>query len=87
MLAATQREQAMKLELVVPIAGPEPTAVASFNLHRDHFGTTFGILLADGTLAHTACVGFGHERIVLALLTTHGFDPATWPAEVRRALG
>ena len=86
MLAASQRQQALKLELLVQIAGPEPTAVASFNHHRDHFGTTFGIELADGEVAHTACLGFGHERIVLALFKTHGFDLSRWPAEVRREL-
>lgn len=86
MLAASQRQQAMKLELVAPIAGPAPTALASFNHHADHFATTFGIEMADGSVAHTACAGFGHERIVLALLKTHGYDPANWPAPVRSQL-
>jgi seryl-tRNA synthetase len=86
MLAATQRQQAMKLELLVHIAGSSPTALASFNYHRDHFALTFGIAVADGSTAHTACAGFGHERIVLALLATHGFDPGAWPAEVRAQL-
>jgi seryl-tRNA synthetase len=87
MLAANQRDQALKLELLVQIAGPEPTALASFNHHRDHFGATYGIELADGTTAHTACLGFGHERIVLALLRTHGLDSGRWPAEVHDRLG
>ena len=39
MLAANQREQALKFEMLVPIAGPTPTAVASFNYHQDHFAT------------------------------------------------
>jgi seryl-tRNA synthetase len=86
MLAAGQREQALKLEILVQIAGPEPTAVASFNQHRDHFGSTYEIELADGSIAHTACAGFGHERIVLALLRTHGLDPSEWPQGVRRRL-
>jgi seryl-tRNA synthetase len=86
MLAASQREQALKLELLVQIAGPEPTALASFNHHLDHFGATFGIELADGAVAHTACLGFGHERIVLALLRAHGVDPDRWPATVREEL-
>ena len=43
MLAATQREQALKFEVLVPIAGPEPTAVASFNYHQEHFAACFGI--------------------------------------------
>jgi seryl-tRNA synthetase len=86
MLAANQRDARLKLELLVAIAGPEPTACASFNHHRDHFGSTYGITLADGTTAHTACLGFGHERIVLALLRTHGLDPAAWPSAVRDEL-
>ena len=86
MLAANQRAGDLKLELLVQIAGPEPTACASFNHHMDHFGSTFGITLADGQVAHTACLGFGHERIVLALLRTHGLDPAEWPDAVRGAL-
>lgn len=86
MLAASQREQVLKLELLVRIAGPEPTALASFNHHGDHFGTSYGIETADGATAHTACLGFGHERIVLALLRTHGLDPASWPGAVREEL-
>jgi seryl-tRNA synthetase len=86
MLAANQQSERLKLELLVQIAGPEPTACASFNHHRDHFGSTYGIDLSDGSTAHTACLGFGHERIVLALLRTHGLDPATWPAAVRGEL-
>lgn len=86
MLAASQREQALKWEILVPIAGPEPTAVASFNYHQDHFGSTNGIVLADGGVAHTACLGFGHERIVLALLRIHGLDVEAWPDDVRREL-
>jgi hypothetical protein len=36
--------------------------------------------------AHTACLGFGLERITLALLRTHGLDVSTWPAAVREEL-
>ena len=86
MLAANQRSQALKLELLVQIAGPEPTALASFNHHREHFGEIYEIELADGGVAHTACLGFGHERIVLALLRTHGLAPDEWPESVRAEL-
>jgi seryl-tRNA synthetase len=86
MLAANQQAERLKLELLVGIAGPEPTACASFNHHRDNFGSKFGIELSDGTTAHTACLGFGHERIVLGLLRTHGFDPDAWPSAVRSEL-
>jgi seryl-tRNA synthetase len=86
MLARNQQAERLKLELLVPIAGPDPTACASFNHHRDHFGSGYGIELSDGSAAHTACLGFGHERIVLALLRIHGLKPKTWPASVRSEL-
>lgn len=86
MMAASQREQALKFEILVEITAPEPTAVASFNYHQEHFGGLYGITTADGATAHTACLGFGHERIVLALLRTHGLDVAAWPAAVRGEL-
>lgn len=86
MLANNQREQALKFEILVQVAGPEPTAVASFNYHQAHFATTFGIETSHGETAHTACLGFGHERVTLALFKTHGLDPAGWPDEVRARL-
>jgi seryl-tRNA synthetase len=86
MLAASQRQQALKFEILAPIGGPEPTAVASFNYHEDHFSAAFGLEMADGGPAHTACLGFGLERISLALVRAHGVDPDTWPAEVREQL-
>ncbi|MEA2144231.1 MAG: hypothetical protein QOI64_2661 [Solirubrobacteraceae bacterium] len=86
MLAANQRAQELKFEVTIPIASPEPTAVASFNYHQDHFTKSFGIELADGGVAHTACLGFGLERITLGLLHTHGLDPEQWPSAVRDEL-
>ena len=84
MLAANQRAQALKFELLVPIAGDEPTAVTSFNYHETHFAELYRIHDSAGEMAHTACLGFGQERVVLALLRTHGFEPQRWPDEVRR---
>ena len=87
LLAATQREQSLKFELVVPITSTErPTALASANWHQDHFGDLFGIHQANGERAHTACVGFGLERTALALLRTHGADVRSWPRAVRGLL-
>jgi seryl-tRNA synthetase len=86
MLAASQRQQALKFEILAPIGGPEPTAVASFNYHEDHFSTAFGLEMEDGGTAHTACLGFGLERVALALVRAHGTEPGTWPAEVRAEL-
>lgn len=86
-MAATQKEQELKYELVVPVATVEkPTAVTSANYHLDHFGCEFNITTENGENAHTACVGFGLERITLALLKKHGLDPDKWPAEVKNVL-
>jgi hypothetical protein len=46
----------------------------------------YGLRTADGEVAHTACLGFGLERVVLALLHTHGLDLHAWPAAVRGKL-
>jgi seryl-tRNA synthetase len=86
MLAANQRNQELKFELLVQIAGSVPTAGSSVNYHQEHFAAKYAITLADGNTAHTACLGFGQERIVLALLRTHGLEPAAWPAAVRDEL-
>lgn len=87
MRAASQKEQKLKFEVLVPVISAEhPTAVCSFNYHQDHFGSTFDIRTADGEIAHTACMGFGMERITMALFKTHGFDADKWPAAVRQLL-
>ena len=87
MLANNQRDQRLKFELLVPIESEEkPTACLSFNYHQDHFGTLWGIPQHDGQVAHTACVGFGMERVALALFKHHGLDVDTWPSPVRKAL-
>ena len=54
-----------------------PTAIASANCHLDHFGAPFGIVTADGEVAHSCCFGFGLDRITLALLRTHGLTRET----------
>lgn len=86
MMARSQKQQALKFEILVPVAGPEPTAIASFNYHQDHFTSTHGIAMQDGSPAHTACLGFGSERVALALLATHGLKTSAWPDAVRREL-
>lgn len=87
MMAASQREQRLKFEIVIPVISKDhPTAICSFNWHQEHFTATFGIRAAGDQVAHTACLGFGLERCTLALLKTHGLDPAAWPDPVRREL-
>ena len=88
LLAASQREESLKFELLVPIhAQQHPTACVSFNYHRDLFGRARKIEAASGEPAHTACVGFGVERITLALFKHHGLAVERWPATVRDVLG
>ena len=87
MLAANQVDQRLKFEILVPvISQEEPTAICSFNWHQEHFTAKFRIRNADDSVAHTACLGFGLERVTLALLKTHGLDPADWPQVVRQQL-
>src|SRR5262249_44873689 len=82
-LATLQREDSLKYELVVPIVSDDaPTAVASSNYHLDHFSRPFGITTPDGRLAHTACGGFGPERVALALFWAHAV-----PLGCRAAVG
>ncbi len=86
LLANNQRELGLKFEALIPIASTGPTAVSSFNLHHEHFGSAFGIRQQDGSVAHSACVGFGLERITLALFRTHGLDVRDWPEDVRQQI-
>ena len=87
MLAANQREQKLKFEVLIPVISEEkPTAVCSFNYHAEHFGQIFDIKTEDGGIAQTACLGFGMERVVMALFKTHGMDPESWPKTVRDKL-
>ena len=58
----------------------------SFNYHQDLFGALCGLRRDDGTVAHTGCVGFGMERLTLALFYRHGLQISGWPTRVRAAL-
>ena len=88
MMAVSQKQQSLKFELLVPLRSEErPTACMSFNYHRDHFGTAWGIADAAGEPAHTACVAFGMDRLAVAMFHTHGRNVATWPTAVRNLLG
>jgi seryl-tRNA synthetase len=88
MKAVSQKQQSLKFELLVPLRSEEqPTACMSFNYHRDHFGTTWGITDVNGEPAHTGCVAFGMDRLAVAMFHIHGTDPVKWPAEVRQTLG
>ena len=85
--ALSQLEQSLKFELLIPLRSEaEPTACMSFNCHRDHFSSVWHLLTENGHKAHTACVAFGMDRLVLALFKTHGLDLRKWPVAVRENL-
>jgi seryl-tRNA synthetase len=87
LVADSQREQKLKYELLIPVASDDRlTACMSFNYHLDHFGEPFGIHQADGKVAISGCVGFGLERLTLAMFRHHGLDPTHWSADIRSAL-
>jgi seryl-tRNA synthetase len=86
LMARSQRGQALKYELQIPLTDPAiPTACASFNLHLTKMSAAWGITLADGEPAFTACAGFGLDRLALAIFRHHGADPVGWPAALAQA--
>lgn len=85
LLRDTQREQELKWELRVPLVDGVVQAVGSANRHLAHFGTEFGFNAGDEP-AHSACVGFGLDRITLALINRHGPEPDRWPAAARQVV-
>lgn len=89
LLARTQRSEKLKTELLVRLYGDldDGTALVSANCHLDHFGRTFGFRTADGEVGHSACVGFGMERIALAMIRAHGLDRRSWSGPLRSRLG
>jgi seryl-tRNA synthetase len=68
LLKRVQAQQQLKWELTVPTGDDPGQAVASANYHMHHFGKAFGIRGPDGQPVHSACTGFGLERIALAVL-------------------
>jgi seryl-tRNA synthetase len=79
-MRSSQVQQNLKFEFVVPVHDCDPgTAIASANGHKDHLGERFAIGFRDEGPAHSACMAFGLERTILALIHAHGDDLADWP--------
>ena len=87
MLKANQLHAELKYEVLIDLTDDKPTAISSANYHEDHFGLPFGMRTPDGEIAHSACFGYGLERITLALFATHGLSLPDWPEGVKSALG
>ena len=72
----------LKYEIRVPLpyAPGRTMAIGSINRHHDFFGKSLNF--KDKNIpgySHTACVGFGLERVAWAWLCTHGVNPNDWP--------
>jgi seryl-tRNA synthetase len=83
--ALWQRSRALKHEMLVDV-GTGSIAVGSINCAGTLFGDAFHIRTDEGEIATTACVGFGLERLVLALFSQHGFEPGRWPGAIREVV-
>ena len=81
--AASKRTyQAMnstKLELKLALDGTSATAAGSFNLHGRQFTEPMQITDGEGEVLETACIGWGLERWMAAVISRHGSDAANWP--------
>ncbi|MEV6207966.1 hypothetical protein [Kitasatospora sp. NPDC051914] len=53
-------------------SAPDGTAIASVNRHRNFFGERLDIRAGDQGPAYSACVAFGVERWVHAMILAHG---------------
>ncbi len=82
MLKAKQRDQYLKWEFRADL-GDGVRAIGSSNYHKGHFSSAFGFHGQDRKEVHTSCIGFGLERLVLALVNVHGEDLANWPEYLR----
>ncbi|WP_333767622.1 hypothetical protein [Streptomyces sp. IBSBF 2435] len=79
LMSDVQRSKQLKWEVLAEVDEGLAQAVASANYHEDHFGRAFGFTLPDGSPAHSACVAFGLDRLLLALRHRHG-PGAGWDA-------
>ncbi len=87
LMAMGQRANQLKIEFLVPVFGEDdPTACASVNYHRNHFGELYHLHMPDGSEAHSSCAGVGLDRCAVALFQRHGMSSAAWPSPVRAAL-
>jgi seryl-tRNA synthetase len=81
--AASKRTyQAMsstKLELKLALDATTSTAAGSFNLHGQQFTEPMQITDGRGEVLETACIGWGLERWMAAVISRHGADARNWP--------
>jgi len=61
-------------------------AVSSVNYHRDSIIKSFNIS-TDNPGYHSGCIGFGLDRLAIALFSQFGIDFNFWPVNVKLSLG
>jgi seryl-tRNA synthetase len=69
-----QQIKELKYEFQCAMPDGSKLALASFNLHESFFTSRFGIALAGTAKVHSACVAFGLERWMLAILARRGVE-------------
>ncbi|EQB99732.1 hypothetical protein LGZ99_15080 [Photorhabdus temperata] len=82
-----QLSMGVKCEVLIPWFDKYRVSVGSRNLHRDLFTTNFNIISStcDRPL-HSACIAFGMERLLLALLAhTLNYDPCLLIENIEKA--
>ena len=58
-------------------------SIGSTNFHKDYFGENFNISY-QGQVASSACMAFGLERWLYAIVDRYGVNPKNWPlAEIQ----
>lgn len=77
--ATHQHRLALKYEFKALLPPNRPISVLSSNLHGPTFSKAFSIS-QQGRPINTGCIGFGLERMALAIMAQHGFEPTGWPA-------
>jgi seryl-tRNA synthetase len=69
-----QQIKELKYEFRCAMPDGSKLALASFNLHETFFTSRFGIAMAGAAEPHSACVAFGLERWMLAILGQRGIE-------------
>ena len=83
--AEHQRKMKMKYEYRAFLENDdaEGLAIMSSNLHGLTFSKTFNIKGEDWPV-HSGCIGFGLERMLIAIISQHGSRPEFWPNKLRK---
>lgn len=77
----------MKFELRMDLPYADTTlSIGSFNNHADSLTNKFNIGLDSDDKCVSGCVGFGYERLALALMAQFGVDLESWPKAIKEDL-